>query len=338
MGIFINLLACYRAITRKEYLKFSLILFLLFWSLPLVTWYVERDVNKQFSKIEDSYWWAIVTITTTGYGDMAPITRGGRLCAVLLMLTGISLLATVLGAISAKAIESSRKAKRGLKPIKVKGNVVVCGWNSADGPNLIQELLLNSNVGGVTIIANLSEIPVENHRVDFVSGLPSKDEILRKANVSSAKAVLILAQDWNNPDSDVFSFLIFQKVRRLAPSVHISVEIVDPENAVDFPGCACIDVSRMGTNILVKSVVDTGIEGIVSQLISDPDDSGFFTWQTYPREFVGKTFGELLAVSAGKDFIPVGIQKSENILLNPPRDTSLDTGDILYIIAPQRPK
>jgi voltage-gated potassium channel len=39
----------------------------------------------------DALWWAIVTVTTVGYGDTAPVTAGGRGVAVVLMLTGIGL-------------------------------------------------------------------------------------------------------------------------------------------------------------------------------------------------------------------------------------------------------
>ena len=46
-------------------------------------------------------WWAIVTVTTVGYGDIAPQTVGGRMLAVVLMLCGLGLLSTLAGSISA---------------------------------------------------------------------------------------------------------------------------------------------------------------------------------------------------------------------------------------------
>lgn len=49
----------------------------------------------------DALWWAIVTATTVGYGDISPQTFGGRIVAVLLMVTGIGLISTISAAIAA---------------------------------------------------------------------------------------------------------------------------------------------------------------------------------------------------------------------------------------------
>ena len=53
-----------------------------------------------FKNIGNSLWWAIVTMTTVGYGDMAPVTLSGRLLAIVIMLSGIILVALVTGTIS----------------------------------------------------------------------------------------------------------------------------------------------------------------------------------------------------------------------------------------------
>jgi voltage-gated potassium channel len=65
--------------------------------------YVERQMGDQ-AKIhtpEDALWWAIVTITTVGYGDKYPITIEGRCIAAVLMIAGVGLFGTVSGLIAA---------------------------------------------------------------------------------------------------------------------------------------------------------------------------------------------------------------------------------------------
>ena len=49
----------------------------------------------------DGVWWAIVTASTVGYGDIAPTTIWGRLIAVLLMLSGVGLISTLAASITA---------------------------------------------------------------------------------------------------------------------------------------------------------------------------------------------------------------------------------------------
>jgi voltage-gated potassium channel len=50
---------------------------------------VERGQNNNIQTIGDAFWWAIVTTTTVGYGDVSPTTGEGRLIAVALMVIGI---------------------------------------------------------------------------------------------------------------------------------------------------------------------------------------------------------------------------------------------------------
>lgn len=50
---------------------------------------------------EDAVWWAVVTITTVGYGDRVPVTSEGRLVAAILMVAGFGLFATVSGSVAA---------------------------------------------------------------------------------------------------------------------------------------------------------------------------------------------------------------------------------------------
>ena len=66
--------------------------------------YVFYLTEPQIKTIEDGIWWALVTITTVGYGDITPLTTLGRLVAGTLMFVGLGLIATVTAIVSAKFI------------------------------------------------------------------------------------------------------------------------------------------------------------------------------------------------------------------------------------------
>jgi voltage-gated potassium channel len=62
--------------------------------------YFEMDINQNVHGFWDSFWWAMTTVTTVGYGDIYPVTTGGRIVAIVLMLTGIGTLGLYTAAIA----------------------------------------------------------------------------------------------------------------------------------------------------------------------------------------------------------------------------------------------
>lgn len=67
---------------------------------------VERDVQPQaFGSIPAAMWWASVTLTTVGYGDVTPITVVGRMIGVVIMILGIGLVALPAGMLASRFSE-----------------------------------------------------------------------------------------------------------------------------------------------------------------------------------------------------------------------------------------
>lgn len=70
-----------------------------------IEYFVERGINSGFVSYKDAVWWAFSTITTVGYGDIAPMTSTGRLVAVGLMLTGIVICGILVSNLTAWLME-----------------------------------------------------------------------------------------------------------------------------------------------------------------------------------------------------------------------------------------
>ena len=303
----------------------------------LGSFYFEHGKNDEFQTLDDSFWWAVVTATTVGYGDKYPVTIGGKIVGTLYMFSSIGLLALLMGSCASLLIESKRRERRGMKKVKARGHIVVCGWNVTEGENLIAELLSDVSVSNVVIVVDLPETPVERTGVRFVAGCPSKRDVLERADIASAKAVLILAKDCGDPESDAKTALVCHAIRRVAPNVHIGAEIVDPENEEHLPAdCAHVNVSRVGVNMLVQSIVDPGVERIVSNLVSNQIGNTIYR-MNLPSELDGKTFKDALFWSADHDIIVIGRDRNGECLINVARDDELQEGDALFVIAAQRP-
>jgi voltage-gated potassium channel len=65
--------------------------------------------HQNYPSIGSGLWWAVQTVTTVGYGDNVPMTLGGRLVAVLVMLVGIGFLTVVTAAITSTFVSRSRR-------------------------------------------------------------------------------------------------------------------------------------------------------------------------------------------------------------------------------------
>jgi voltage-gated potassium channel len=70
------------------------------------------EESPEYATYGDSLWWAIVTVTTVGYGDITPKTSEGRVVAAMLMLTGIALLGTVAASLASFFNESRTEKER----------------------------------------------------------------------------------------------------------------------------------------------------------------------------------------------------------------------------------
>ena len=70
----------------------------------------ERDGQpQQFGSLPNAMWWAVVTLTTTGYGDVVPLTAMGRIIGSLLMISGIAVLALMTGVLATGFAQEERR-------------------------------------------------------------------------------------------------------------------------------------------------------------------------------------------------------------------------------------
>ncbi|AHF16065.1 ion transporter [Niabella soli DSM 19437] len=91
------------------FLFFVLLLAIFLGSLMYV---VEFQHNPGFNTIPQSIYWAVVTITTVGYGDVAPATAVGKIIASFIMILGYAIIAVPTGIMSAAVIQEEKKSRK----------------------------------------------------------------------------------------------------------------------------------------------------------------------------------------------------------------------------------
>ena len=88
----------------------------------------ENGHNPDFDSVLTGIYWAVVTITTVGYGDVAPVTGVGRFLAVLVMLLGYSIIAVPTGIVAGETVNEHRKPT----PRKRKQPAVLADYDDED--------------------------------------------------------------------------------------------------------------------------------------------------------------------------------------------------------------
>jgi voltage-gated potassium channel Kch len=157
-------------------------------------YFAESGTNQNVDSFGDAIWWAIVTVTTIGYGDIYPVTVLGRIVGGFLMFAGIGTLGVFTAAIAAYLIKFD-----GLDSLRVRGlsnHVVICGLGSV-GVLLAQAFRRD----GYPVIA-LEKVE-DNPHVDtardsgasVLIGDASRIEVLGRARIEHARHLVIVAGD-----------------------------------------------------------------------------------------------------------------------------------------------
>jgi voltage-gated potassium channel len=130
-------------------------------------------------------WWAVVTVTTVGYGDIVPTSILGKIAGVMIILSGPALLSLITASAASMFVERRMKEVEGLETIKDKDHVVICGWNE-NSERVIEGILAESK-GGREVIVLINELDREDvqsiqykyrdHNLKFVRGNYVKQHI-----------------------------------------------------------------------------------------------------------------------------------------------------------------
>lgn len=100
-------------LAKEELVLFSAVASILLYLSAVGIYYFEHDAQPdQFSSIFHSLWWAMATLTTVGYGDVYPITLGGRAFTFLVLMLGLGVVAVPTGLV-ASALSQARKEEVG---------------------------------------------------------------------------------------------------------------------------------------------------------------------------------------------------------------------------------
>jgi voltage-gated potassium channel Kch len=284
-----------------------------------------------------------------------PGTMGGdvgwryRIVMFLVTMGGIFVISTLIGLISSGIEQRLEDLQRGRSRVIETGHTVILGWNEQVFTIIDELVTANANLPDscIVIMGPSDKIEMENEihekvrntgntRIVVRTGNPIEMDSLDILNLNTAKAIIVLAPNSTDPDSEVIKtcLAITRNPNRKADDFHIVAELRNSHN---------LDVARvvgdgevewlMTGEIIARVVAQTCRQSGLSVVYTDLLDFGGDEIYFYENpDLYGLTFGEVLNCFEKNAVMGLQLQNGKPIL-NPPMDVTLEAGDQLFLLA-----
>jgi voltage-gated potassium channel len=282
----------------------------------------------------DSLYLTVQTITTVGFGDLAPKTAGGRLFALLFMLGSVGAVAYLLSTAVQSIIESELIAtfgqrRRSRKMSQLHNHYIVCGAGRV-GSHLVRQM---QRAGETFVVIENDADKVQElseRKILVLHRDATVEEALHDAGVEHARGLAACLPD----DSD--NLYVVLTARGLNPNLHIVARAAEES--------AERKLKRAGANVVVAPTIIGGHRLAVA--LRKPAVGEFIdsiTINTLGLEFeqvavditsplAGRKLRETINRSV-LDVVIVSIQRKDGeALFNPQDDTQVEAGDVLIAI------
>ena len=184
------------------------------------------EENSDPHALLNSFYWAMVTISTVGYGDILPTTPDAKIFTILIIATEVFLSAYLVSVVLGVVSEEAQHRALGTLGTNFSGHIVVLGYGGV-GKAAVRELLVQGEKVAV-VTENVDEVSnirsLAHEKQIFVTvGPPADQEILKRVNVDSAHSVIVCSTD------DTVNLVAALNVRAIAPEIRIVVSVSRPE-------------------------------------------------------------------------------------------------------------
>lgn len=317
----------------------------------VMLFFAEFGINEQIQGIDDTLWWAIVTVSTVGFGDITPATSGGRIIGAGLMLMGMFVIALFAGVISSTLVGHLLPLRlEQVRMSSISDHIVIVGWND-DVPMLLQQMREEhgEQLPPVILMAPCSRPEALHQEYIFVHGDFTKEEEYDKVRLLFARTVIVVADQSVGPArsqaKDASTVLTVFTIRSMERSfeekrttdLHIVAEILDPENinhATVAGADEVIPSALMAYSIIAHTAGNPGVGVAMSDLMLASRQNVYTS--DLPVELFGSEKLEFREVRRRMHeevgVLVVGVIHKGILQMNPPADTRVYLNDdIVYI-------
>ncbi|MBZ9534002.1 potassium channel protein [Cytobacillus oceanisediminis] len=290
---------------------------------------------ETFPTIFEGIWWAIITTSTVGYGDYAPITVLGRITGMLLILTGVGFLSTYLVTLATAAVAKQNAYLEGKTTYKGQNHLIIIGWNERSKLIIHSIIKDQENIPITLVDESLTTNPVPE-TIHFVRGNSNLDSVLLKANIMTASKVIITAdQNKEELQADMHSILSLLAIKGLNAKIPCIVEILTAEqiqNAKRAGADEIIETNSLTSFVMHNSLTSQDTMIAFLELLNQLKDKKL---QFIPLTNIHGELGDYLILNNylladGK--LLLGVKRGGTSYLNPNPAFQFEENDELIII------
>jgi voltage-gated potassium channel len=308
LGSFQSLRAFFFVLRRERVFYILAITFLILLGGATLLYLLEHRVNKTVSTIGDALYWALISMTTTGYGDITPSTSGGRIVAVIVVLSGLLLLSLITATVASVFVERKIREGKGLETITLKNHIVLCGWNT-NAEEFIEGLLRSISMKKLPLVLvnELPEDEIESLKYKyreqdfrFLRGDFTHEDVLARANIFKARSAILLADTSglrSLEKADERTILATLAIKSMAPEVKTYAELLKPENKQHLMRANVDEIVLRGEHIgslLASATASPGLPRVISRLLSPEEENKLWRVEV-PSQFIGKPVSDFAA-------------------------------------------
>jgi len=260
--------------------------------------------DNVFKSICDKFYFAVVTITTVGYGDFTPETNVGRFLTVFLILTGVVLVSFMTATIASILTTTRIREGMGLKKVDREGHIVICGFNF-NIERVIKSIVASSQISAPEIVLINTRLESEitdlieafpEASIRFVNGDYTLESTLSRASVMKASSAIILAdtgpEGSAKPDDRTLRAAL--AIKSIAPDTKLSVELLNDTSEAHLLRAGVDQIVLSGEFsgfLLAAAVMTPGIPQALKEIMQI-DAGGNISRVPFPDDMVGISFRE----------------------------------------------
>lgn len=288
--------------------------------------YLDREGYSEPLTFIDALYYSAVTLSTTGYGDITPMTQSARLVNIFLVTPArVAFLMVLVGTTLSVLTEDSRKTLQIQQwRNSVRNHTIVIGYGTK-GRSAIDALIAGGTAPSSVVVIDPDPAALsvaEKRGLITVHGNGTKSDVLRVAAVSRARSVIVA------PSSDDTAVLITLSVREMAPSAMIVASVRESENQhllMQSGADSVIVSSETAGRLLGIATVTPPVVEMMEDLLS-PDEGFAVAERQIADDEVGANPRHLADIVLGV------VRSGELYRIDSPEAETVEPGDrLLYV-------